>query len=83
MIAMGFPAGIVDIALKNVSIENMDAAIEELMRLQSNGTYDDMLEKLLDTVDAVAGTSNGFGGPSTSNNFREQMKNEKDVNMTQ
>lgn len=81
MILMGFPAQIVDLALKNITNESMDSAIEELMRLQSDGTYDQMLDTLLDTMDAVAGTSNNSNDPSTS--FRKQMKNEKDVSLTE
>lgn len=79
MIGMGFPAEIVDFALKSAD-RNMDAVLEELMRLQSEGTYDEMLEKLIDAVDAAEGTSSADGSkPSTSKKFKDAIEEEKNV----
>lgn len=76
---MGFPAEIVDFALKSAD-HNMDAVLEELMRLQSVGTYDEMLEKLIDAVDAVEGASGTDSSkPSTSKKFKDAIEEEKNV----
>lgn len=66
---MGFDKATVDMALRNVA-NNMDAAIEMLLKLQNEGTYTEALEKLVDGLPIPNGDLNA-AGPSTSSGSKE------------
>lgn len=81
MLAMGFHAEIIDMALKN-STNQMDAAVEELLRLQADGTYEETLSKLLPSVASQIDLSPSMDGPSTSSKARRDIEKESQVRST-
>lgn len=84
MVAMGFHGEIIDMALKN-STNEMDAAVEELLRLQANGTYESVLAGLLQAAASTIDLATSQSGPSTSTNIARDIKKESEVwqNQTQ
>lgn len=59
---MGFHKEMIEMALKNVA-NNMDAAVEMLLRIQSDGKYDDTLKKIVDLVSTEMGASTSSSAP--------------------
>lgn len=78
MLAMGFHAEIIDMALKN-STNHMDAAVEELLRLQADGSYEGILSNLLETASSVIDAVGNYDGPSTSSKIVRDIKKEEEV----
>lgn len=78
MLAMGFHAEIIDMALKN-STNQMDAAVEELIRLQANGTYENILSNLTQLAASTIDLSSSHDGPSTSSNAKRDIEKESEV----
>lgn len=78
MVAMGFHAEIIDMALKK-STNEMDAAVEELLRLQANGTYENVLSGLLQAAASTIDLASGQSGPSTSSKMARDIKKESEV----
>lgn len=62
MEAMGFHKGMIEMALKTVA-NNMDSAVEMLLRIQSDGKYDDTLKKIMDLVSTEVGPSTSSSQP--------------------
>lgn len=66
MLNMGFDRSIVEMALRTVA-NNMDDAIEILIKFQKEGKYDDTLQNLAETLAGnLNGGSDNGAGPSTS-----------------
>lgn len=78
MIAMGFHPEMIKMALKN-STNLMDDAVEFLLKMQADGSYEEKLCKLLENVPGFSGDSSNNNGPSTSKIIND-MKKEKEVN---
>lgn len=77
MVNMGFDKAIVDMALRTVA-NNMDDAIEMLLKYQNDGTYTETLQNIADAVSLTNGDNFDVAGPSTSgNNDLEKMKKSK------
>lgn len=81
MLAMGFHAEIIDMALKN-SANQMDAAVEELLRLQADGSYDNTLSNLMQTAANIIGQSGIHNEPSTSSKVMRDIKKETEVRLS-
>lgn len=69
MKSMGFHNDMIEMALKNVA-NNMDEAVEMLLRMQSSGKYEEVLTNLILSADSASGS-----GPSTSaKSFENEME---------
>lgn len=75
---MGFHAEIIDMALKK-STNEMGAAVEELLRLQANGTYESVLSSLSQAAASTIDLITSQSGPSTSSNIVRDIKKESEV----
>lgn len=80
MLAMGFHADIIDMALKK-STNQMDAAVEELLRLQADGSYDGVLSNLMTAAAAVSSSLGLANGPSTSASATHDIEKESEVRL--
>lgn len=63
-------------ALKNVA-NNMDAAVEMLLRIQSDGKYDDTLKKIMDLVSTELGPSTSSSTPHQ--NLAATLQKQKEI----
>lgn len=77
IIGMGFDIELVRQALQN-STNDMQKAIENLLKMQSNGTYESALKEAIDTVSKVS-LAAGVNGPSTSQAI-QNLEDEQQVN---
>lgn len=78
ILAMGFHAEIIDMALKKCTNEK-DAAVEELLRLQANGTYESVLSSLSQAAASTIDLTTSQSGPSTSTSVARDIKKESEV----
>lgn len=77
IIGMGFDIELVRKALQN-STNDMQKAIENLLKMQSNGSYESALKEAIETVSKVS-LAAGVNAPSTSQAI-QNLEDEQQVN---
>lgn len=79
ILSMGFDAELVREVLKNTT-NDMQKAIENLLKMQADGTYPDALKKVLETVEAnsPSPSTSTSSMPSTSQQLLDHMQNHEE-----